>query len=85
MQGDGYYWGVIRLRCCLSLGCRPPSRAMYSEDWQALGDVQFRKWECYQLDWDINVDDHQVVGAPYGGPLAVLRDERKMVSSCMLD
>lgn len=55
---------------------------MYSEDWQALGDVQFRKWDCYEsLGWDISVDDHQVVGAPYGGPLAVLRDERKMVSS----
>lgn len=54
---------------------------MYSEDWQALGDVQFRKWDCYEsLGWDISVDDHQVVGAPYGGPLAVLRDERKMVS-----
>lgn len=49
-------------------------------EWQVLGDVPFRKWECYALTWDVAIDDHVVVGAPNGGPLAVVRDDKKMVS-----
>lgn len=44
---------------------------MYSEDWQALGDVQYRKWEYYSsMAWDgggpdgktSTLDDYQVGG-----------------------
>jgi len=40
---------------------------MYSEDWQALGDVQYRKWDIYDpMGWeggstfldDFQVDNH---------------------------
>jgi hypothetical protein len=55
------------------------SQEMYSEDWQSLGDVQYRRWECYSLDWGVSVDEHHVVGAPFGGPLALVRDDKKMV------
>jgi hypothetical protein len=48
-------------------------------EWQQLGDVPFRKFECYTLDWDVTIEDHIVVGAPNGGPVAVVRDDRKMV------
>ena len=51
------------------------------EDWQLLGDVPFRKWDCYPAPlpcWDsLALEDHIVVGAANGGPLAVLRDEKK--------
>lgn len=99
-----------------------------SSDWQALGDVQYRKWHIYTMthkepaplsmepagsgsapttttgslnraevakgggggsggrdtcltDWgsrDINLDNYVVACAPFGGPIAMLRDERKV-------
>lgn len=53
------------------------------EEWQLLGDVPFRKWACYPAPlpcWDsLALEDHIVVGAANGGPLAVLRNEKRQV------
>lgn len=52
---------------------------MYSEDWQALGDVQYRKWSVYNMAWDINLEEVVAAGGQFGGPIATLRDSTKMV------
>mmetsp|Transcript_24810 Transcript_24810/g.83390 ORF Transcript_24810/g.83390 Transcript_24810/m.83390 type:complete len:854 (-) Transcript_24810:131-2692(-) len=41
-------------------------------DWQALGDVQYRKWPMYKLAWRVAVGESRLCGAPCGGPVAVL-------------
>ena len=48
-------------------------------DWNALGDVLYRKWHVYDMGWGENmqIEDFHVCGAPFGGPLALIRDDRK--------
>ncbi len=59
-----------------------PHTTTEEEDWQQLGDVPFRKWTCYpSLPWGLALDDHLVVGAANGGPLAVLRDDKRAVAT----
>eukprot|EP00638_Chattonella_subsalsa_P017450 CAMPEP_0117825468 /NCGR_PEP_ID=MMETSP0949-20121206/5502_1 /TAXON_ID=44440 /ORGANISM="Chattonella subsalsa, Strain CCMP2191" /LENGTH=341 /DNA_ID=CAMNT_0005665461 /DNA_START=44 /DNA_END=1065 /DNA_ORIENTATION=- len=55
---------------------------MYT-DWQSLGEVQYRKWEVYhELEWGIeDLDACIIAGAQYGGPVAVVRDESKLVQA----
>lgn len=51
------------------------------EDWHALGEVQYRKWAVYEpMSWDpeIRIDDYVVAGASYGGPVAMVRDHRRL-------
>eukprot|EP00639_Heterosigma_akashiwo_P001962 CAMPEP_0194562632 /NCGR_PEP_ID=MMETSP0292-20121207/3006_1 /TAXON_ID=39354 /ORGANISM="Heterosigma akashiwo, Strain CCMP2393" /LENGTH=174 /DNA_ID=CAMNT_0039411393 /DNA_START=157 /DNA_END=677 /DNA_ORIENTATION=- len=56
---------------------------MINTDWQSLGDVQYRKWVVYdEMEWgDFDLDSCIICGAPYGGPLAVVRDEKKLVEA----
>lgn len=49
-------------------------------DWTQLGsDIFYRKHELYSLEWGggINLGDFMVAAAPYGGPIALTRDETK--------
>ena len=51
-------------------------------DWHALGEVQYRKWAAYEpLNWDPNlrIDEYVVAGASYGGPIAMVRDHRRLM------
>lgn len=48
---------------------------MASLDWHALGDdntVHYRKWRVYELAEKVPIAGHQLCGAPFGGPVAVI-------------
>jgi hypothetical protein len=56
-------------------------------DWYALGAVQYRKWNIYDLNWTspqggsevpINLENYLVCGAPFGGPIAMIPDSRRL-------
>lgn len=54
----------------------------YTGDWHSVGGDYYRKVELYTLAWSgggggVDVENYCVVGAPYGGPLAVIRDDKK--------
>ncbi|XP_049939915.1 vacuolar protein sorting-associated protein 16 homolog isoform X2 [Schistocerca serialis cubense] len=56
--------------------------AMLTADWCPLGrDKYYRKFEIYSMDWhhEINLDNVLLAAAPYGGPVAVVRDRKKIV------
>lgn len=52
-------------------------------DWHDNKNGQFyRKTELYLMDWKTNnssvdLDNFALVGASYGGPIAIIRDEKK--------
>ncbi|XP_007195891.2 vacuolar protein sorting-associated protein 16 homolog isoform X3 [Balaenoptera acutorostrata] len=63
----------------LGAGRLPPAPAMdcYTANWNPLGDSAFyRKYELYSMDWDLKEElrDCLVAAAPYGGPIALLRN-----------
>jgi vacuolar protein sorting-associated protein 16 len=49
-------------------------------DWNALGEVLYRKWHVYDMGWGekMQIDDYIVCGAPFGGPLATIRDDKRL-------
>ena len=51
-------------------------------DWNSLGDVLYRKWHVYDMAWldQIQIEDYHMIGAPFGGPIALIRDDRKAPS-----
>ena len=56
-------------------------------DWHALGEVHYRKWTVFsEMIWNtlgerLNIRDYRVYGAPYGGPLALIKDKETSVLS----
>lgn len=40
-----------------------------------------RKFELYGLDWPLDIELEQmcVVGAPFGGPIAIVRDQKQII------
>lgn len=53
-------------------------------DWHNLGDVLYRKWHVYDMGWtheNVQIDNFHVCGAQFGGPLAMIRDDRKASGS----
>lgn len=56
---------------------------MLADDWTSLGDVEYRKLRLYELDWadDENrrLDRNVVAIAKYGGAVAMVRDETKLL------
>lgn len=56
---------------------------MLADDWTCLRDVQYRKIHLYDLDWanDENrqLDRCLVAVAKYGGAVAMVRDEAKLL------
>lgn len=56
--------------------------AMLTADWCPLGrDTYFRKFEIYSMAWqnEINMENVSVAAAQYGGPIALIRDRKKIV------
>ena len=49
-------------------------------EWQLLDDRFYRKPELYQLQWrNVDLSRNRVACAPFGGPIAVIRDDSKIV------
>ncbi|XP_026473948.1 vacuolar protein sorting-associated protein 16 homolog [Ctenocephalides felis] len=56
--------------------------AMITADWFTLGrDVYYRKYELYCMGWqnEINLNDMMLYAAPYGGPIALMRNYKKII------
>lgn len=51
-------------------------------DWHALGSVQYRKWHVYDMAWgkDLALENFLVSGAPFGGPLALFPDVKRLMA-----
>lgn len=60
-------------------------------DWYSLGQAQYRKWLVYDLKWeyytedssrpqfyDISLENFLVCGAPFGGPIAMTPDSKRV-------
>lgn len=56
---------------------------MLANNWTSLRDVQYRKVQLYDLDWandeDRQLDRSLVAVAKYGGAVAMVRDETKLL------
>lgn len=51
-------------------------------EWHTLGKVQYQKWTAYEMEWKEEVADlrdYIAVAAPFGGPVALLRDPKKLI------
>ncbi|KAI0395339.1 vacuolar protein sorting-associated protein [Xylariaceae sp. FL0594] len=50
--------------------------------WEAVGDRFYRKTQLYTavFDQDLDLDNYIVAGAPYGGAVAICRDETRIVN-----
>ncbi|KAI1406621.1 vacuolar protein sorting-associated protein 16 [Hypoxylon fuscum] len=50
--------------------------------WERVGDRFYRKTQLYTaiFDQDIDLDNYIVAGAPYGGAVAISRDDTKLIS-----
>uniref|UniRef100_A0A7N0UAE0 Protein VACUOLELESS1 n=1 Tax=Kalanchoe fedtschenkoi TaxID=63787 RepID=A0A7N0UAE0_KALFE len=49
-------------------------------EWQMLSNRFYRKLDIYQLQWDrIDLSRYKVACAPFGGPIAMIRDDSKIV------
>eukprot|EP00752_Nemacystus_decipiens_P002885 g2684.t1 len=62
---------------------------MLADDWTSLRDVQYRKIHLYDLDWagdeDRQLDRCLVAVAKYGGAVAMVRDETKLLKMSAKD
>eukprot|EP00981_Chlorochromonas_danica_P005324 scaffold1069_cov186-Ochromonas_danica.AAC.9 len=52
-------------------------------DWHALGVVQYRKWHVYDMAWmekgvGVALENYLVCGAPFGGPIALFPDTKRL-------
>lgn len=56
---------------------------MLADNWTSLGRVQYRKFRLYELNWgedeDHRLDRNVVAIAKYGGAVAMVRDESKLL------
>ncbi|CEG41423.1 vacuolar protein sorting-associated [Plasmopara halstedii] len=52
-------------------------------EWHTLGKVQYQKWTVYGMNWAsegvTDLRDFMTACAPYGGPIALLRNPKKLV------
>uniref|UniRef100_A0A1A7XRE5 Vacuolar protein sorting-associated protein 16 homolog n=1 Tax=Iconisemion striatum TaxID=60296 RepID=A0A1A7XRE5_9TELE len=53
--------------------------AFITANWNPMGDAFYRKTELYQMSWNIRdgFRDSLVAAAPYGGPIALLREHHR--------
>ena len=64
---------------------------MTANDWDEIGDSFYRKRLIYNCDWktengkSLNLDNYIIVGCPYGGPIAMLFDEKKSLKSELIN
>ena len=52
---------------------------MSATEWSALGGVLYELREIYSLSWGVDIDASRLACAPFGGPVAVVRDDRKIL------
>ncbi|KAG1120875.1 hypothetical protein G6F42_012658 [Rhizopus arrhizus] len=51
-----------------------------TSDWTELHDRFYRKQEVYSLSWNqTDLSKFMISGAPYGGPIAMIRDDKKVL------
>ncbi|RKP37876.1 Vps16, N-terminal region-domain-containing protein [Dimargaris cristalligena] len=51
-----------------------------TNDWLLLQDKFYRKHTMYELCWrNIQLDKFKIAAAPFGGPLALIRDDKKLL------
>lgn len=49
-------------------------------EWRSMGDKFYRKQEVYTMCWqNVDLSRHKVACAPFGGPIAIIRDDSKIV------
>ncbi|KAI0208264.1 hypothetical protein LSAT2_007081 [Lamellibrachia satsuma] len=67
-----------RAICLLSKIDRP--KMALTEDWNPLGDVFYRKQELYSMEWSVDIDPEKflIAVAPYGGPIALMRNDKNV-------
>jgi vacuolar protein sorting-associated protein 16 len=56
---------------------------MHHADWHTLGEVPYRKFPIYEtLGWgdSFDLDANIICGSNFGGPLAVIKDDKKIGS-----
>eukprot|EP01135_Chromosphaera_perkinsii_P006872 Nk52_evm27s621 gene=Nk52_evmTU27s621 len=54
-------------------------------DWAKIQDTFYRKVELYSMLWQkVELSNYRVCGAPFGGPLAITRDDRKVLKAGMM-
>ncbi|KAJ6658609.1 hypothetical protein lerEdw1_019997 [Lerista edwardsae] len=57
-------------------GC--PSMDCYTANWDPLGETAYyRKLDLYSMDWREDLRDCLVAAAPYGGPIALLKNRKE--------
>eukprot|EP01041_Mallomonas_annulata_P005078 gene5078-10164_t len=56
-----------------------------NSDWNTLGNVVYRKWNVYDMEWNNNVkiENYRIVGAPFGGPLALVLGDKKSIGKAL--
>ena len=57
-------------------------------DWHHLGAVMYRKWNIYDMQWqnkNIDIDHYQIFGSQLGGPLALLKIDKKLNEQIKLE
>ncbi|GIY07057.1 vacuolar protein sorting-associated protein 16 homolog [Caerostris extrusa] len=55
--------------------------ALYTADWTPLGkNIYYRKIELYSMQWEdqVNLSDFIIAAAPFGGPIALSQDRKKL-------
>jgi len=52
-----------------------------SGTWNLLGDRYIRHIKLDDLQWNFDLSSYIVVGAPFGGPVALIRDPKKIVAA----
>ncbi|GFT27348.1 vacuolar protein sorting-associated protein 16 homolog [Nephila pilipes] len=55
--------------------------ALYTADWTPLGkNIYYRKIELYAMQWEdqVNLSDFIIAAAPFGGPIALTQDRKKL-------
>eukprot|EP00959_Pyramimonas_sp_CCMP1952_P125218 2618078-Pyramimonas_sp.AAC.1 len=56
-----------------------PSAAAQAAQWNELGKLFYRKRDLYRMLWQgVNIETSLVASAKYGGPIALVRDDKKL-------
>lgn len=52
-------------------------------DSHPLGAILYRKWHMYDMAWgdDRQLENYLVCGAPFGGPIAMITDSKKVATN----
>ncbi|KAI8055213.1 Vps16, N-terminal region-domain-containing protein [Syncephalis plumigaleata] len=57
----------------------PDSTTHPATEWSMLHDKFYRRVSLYEMEWqDIDLENYDVIGAPFGGPIALIRAENRL-------